>query len=319
MNLRYCALFVFLWLAFAGCKPSRSPVTVFAAASLARALSDLEERVEQDHASLDLQLEISGSQVACRKIAELNRRADLVATADYRVIDDILRPEHASYSVRFATNEVVLAHAQHSRHTETITTDNWHSVLLRPRVRLGRVNPDLAPIGYRTLLVWDLARRQLGAKAAPDLVRRLEGKCNKEHVVPHEGELLQLLQTRAIDYAFLYRSTAEEHNLKTVELPEAYNLGAVGQQKAYAVASVTVRMGRGQRKTLRGAAVVYGVTIPKNAPNPAGARTLLEALLSEQGRRCLARTGFSPLSPARSEAGAKLPTWLQKRTSERGP
>jgi len=297
----------------AGCKPSRKPVTVFAAASLARALSDLEERVELDHPALDVQLEISGSQVACRKVAELNRRADVVATADYRVIDSILKPGHASYTVRFAANAVVLAHAQHSRHTETITADNWHEVLLRPRVRLGRVDPDLAPIGYRTRLVWGLARRHLGGKAPADLARRLEGKCAAEHVVPHEGELLQLLQTRSIDYAFLYRSTAEEHNLKTVDLPAAYNLGSPDKDKAYAAASVTVSMRRGERQTVRGAAVVYGLTIPKNAPNPAGARTFVEALLSDEGRRCLARTGFSPLSPARSADRAKLPAWLRKR------
>ena len=300
-----------LLAALAGCKPSRKPVAVFAAASLARALSDLEERVEQDHPTLDVRLEISGSQVACRKVAELNRHGDVVATADYGVIDHILLPEHAGYSVRFAANAVVLAHMQHSRHTETITAKNWHEVLQRKGVRLGRVARDLAPMGYRTLLVWELASRSLGARA-PNLARRLEARCAAEHVVPHEGELLRLLQTRAIDYAFLYRSTAEEHNLKTVELPDAYNLGAADREQAYAAASVTVEMRRGERKTITGAAVIYGVTIPTAAPNPAGARAFVEALLSEQGRRCLARTGFSPLRPARSARRGKMPAWLQK-------
>ncbi len=299
--------------ALAGCKSSRKPVTVFAAASLARALSDLEERVEQDHPTLDVLMEISGSQVACRKIAELNRRADVVATADHGVIDDILVPGHAGWSLRFATNAVVLAHMQHSRETEKIAADNWHEVLLGPKVRLGRVDPNLAPIGYRMLHVWQLAERHLGDKA-PNLARRLEQKCPAEHVVPHEGELLKLLQTRAIDYAFLYRSTAEEHNLKTVELPEAYNLGAADRSQAYARASVRVQMRSGQRgRSITGGAVIYGLTIPKNATNPAGARVLVQALLADQGRRCLARTGFAPLRPPRSAQRAALPAWLARQ------
>ena len=302
-----------LLAALAGCKSSRKPVTVFAAASLARALSDLEERVEQDHPTIDVLMEISGSQVACRKIAELNRRADVVAVADHGVIDDILVPGHAGWSLRFATNAVVLAHMQHSRHTEKVAADNWHRVLLEPRVRLGRVDPDLAPIGYRTLLVWQLAERHLGGKA-PGLARRLEAKCPAEHVVPHEGELLKLLQTRTIDYAFLYRSTAEEHNLKTVELPDAYNLGAAGLQQAYARVSATVQMRSGQRgRQVTGSAVIYGLTIPNSAPNASGARVLVEALLADQGRRCLARTGFNPLRPARSAQLAAMPGWLKRQ------
>ena len=305
-------ILLLLALASPACKSSRREVSVFAAASLARALSDLEERVEATHRDLDVRLEISGSQVACRKIAELNRRGDVVAVADYQVIDSILRPAHATFNIHFSTNEVVLAHQQHSRFTEQISADNWHQILLRPAVRLARVDPNLAPIGYRTLLVWQLARRQLGDRVPADLATKLAARCAKEHVVPHEGQLLQLLQTRAVDYVFLYRSTAEEHNLKTVSLPDSYNLGATKHNRAYRQAAVAVRMRHGDRgKLLRGAAVVYGVTIPNNAPNPAGAEAFVRALLGAEGRRSLQRTGFRPLLPARCAERALLPPSLR--------
>jgi len=300
-----------------GCKARGQEVLVFAAASLARSFSHLEERVEADTPGLDVVLEISGSQVACRKLTELNRRADVVAVADHRLLQEMLIPAHARYNIRFTANEVVLAHMQHSRHTEEITADNWYEVLSRPGVRLGLVDPALAPIGYRTRLVWQLAQRWLAQQGKRrELVRSLEARCAKEHVTPHEGELLQLLQSRTVDYVFVYRSSAEEHNLKVLPLPDAYNLGAPGQNDRYAAASIKVRLRHGSApQTLRGAAVVYGVTIPRNPPNPAGAETLVRALLNKQGRRILRRTGFRPLAPARCGQRQELPASLRALTT----
>ena len=309
---RLLLLFSLLALAGSGCKSGRREVVVFAAASLARALSDLEQQLEARHPDLDLRLEISGSQVACRKVAELNRRGDVVAVADHQIIERILRPTHAEFNIRFATNAVVLAHMQHSRHTEQITAKNWPQVLQRPGVRLGRVDPDLAPMGYRTLLVWQLAARQRGT-AGRGLAARLAAKCAPEHVAPHEGQLLQLLQARSIDYAFVYRSTAEEHNLKTVQLPDAINLGAASLARAYAAASVRVSAGRrgSAPQLVRGAPVLYGLTIPRSAPNPAGAARVVASLLGSAGQRSLKRTGFRPLTPARCQRRHKLPALIK--------
>jgi molybdate/tungstate transport system substrate-binding protein len=302
-------------LALGGCKSGRTEVVMFCAASLARAMSELEQVVEAKNPRLDLRLELSGSQEACRKLAELNRRADVVATADYRVIDRILLPDHADHDIHFATNSVVLAHMDHSRYTEQITADNWYQVLQRPGVRLGLVDPDLAPIGYRTLLVLKLAGRQLGFDGER-LARTLRKRCAPEDVAPHEGELLKRLQARAIDYAFVYRSTAEEHNLKLVALPDSYNLGAAERQQDYAAASVQVRMRSGEPpRRVRGSAVIYGVTIPRRPLNPEGARQVVAALLGKPGQRALSRTGFRPLVPARCAQRDKLPPALRALTA----
>jgi len=47
--------------------------------------------------------------------------------------------------------------------------------------------------------------------AGADLAARLAGQCAKEHgvvLIHDEAELLTLLEARAIDYAFVFRSTA---------------------------------------------------------------------------------------------------------------
>ena len=292
--MKSCSILL-LALALSGCAKSREPVTVFVAASLARAMGELGEVVERQHPKLDVRLEISGSQTACRKVAELNRRADLVAAADLAVIRRILLPDWADRVTPLATNEVVLAHLEHSRHTDQISAENWPEVLQRPGVRLGLVDPDLAPMGYRTLLVWALAEKILPGQQG--LAARLEQRVPAAQRVPHEGELLGRLQARAIDYAFVYRSTAEDHNLKLVPLPDAYNLGAASLAGSYAQAQVKVRMRFSEPAvSVVGGPILYGAAIPKGAPNPAGAKVLLDALLGEQGWRVLLRRGFRPLS-----------------------
>jgi molybdate/tungstate transport system substrate-binding protein len=295
-----------------GCKASRPGVVVFAAASLARALSDLKQTIESEQ-SVEIQLTVGGSQEACRKVAELGHQADVVATADYRVIDQILRPRHASFDIHFTTNEVVLAHLQHSKFTEEVTARNWASILERPGVHLGMASPDLAPIGYATLLVWQLAGQERGD--GPGLASRLRARCAPEHLAADEGELLQLLQSRAIDYAFMYRSTAEEHNLKLVPLPDSINLGAPDKASVYAKARVQVRMKRAEGlKTIQGSPITYGLTIPTGAPNRAGAELFVRYLLGEAGQRTLRRTGFRPIVPASCEERGSLPAALQSLT-----
>lgn len=307
-----CLLVVFASALLPACKPARQPVVVFAAASLARVFSDLEELLERRHPRLDVQLELTGSQTAARKVAELGRRADVVASADAQVIDRILRPAHARFTLRFATNELVLAHLEHSKHTEDVTAANWPEVLLRPGVRLGLVDPDTAPIGYRTLLLFELAQKHFPKLAG--LSRRLAAHCAREHRQPHELELLKLLQTRAIDYAFVYRSTAEEHNLKLVVLPASYNLGVAAKASDYAQAQILVRMAGGKRSALRGAPVYYGLTFPNAAPNVEGATAFVRLLLGVDGARILRRSGFTPLVPARCAERAALPPTLRELT-----
>jgi molybdate/tungstate transport system substrate-binding protein len=311
---------VLLVLGTAGCpSKQRQVVTAFYAASLTRSFAELERRLEDEFSDLDLRLEPSGSQVAARKVCELNRRADLVFVADWRVIEKLLVPGHADWQIQFAANELVLAHAEHSPYTETISADNWPELLLKPEVRLGRGDETTAPIGFQTLQLWELAEQHYGpGKVGEDLAGRLKRKVEKEHVVPDIVELVVQLQAKAIDYAFVFRSIAEEHNLKVVRLPDTYNLGNPRMGQIYSRTSVPVSLKTGAPPTqIRGAPIVYGVTIPKTAPNPSGAARVIAFLLSKEGRRILERSGFRPLDPPLGLNSARLPSTLKGMVADK--
>jgi molybdate/tungstate transport system substrate-binding protein len=239
-------------------------------------------------------------------------RADIVAVADAGIIGKMMIPRHASWNVVFATNEIVLAHKDHSRFTDEISTQNWPNVLGRPGVRLGRADPDTAPLGYHTLLAWQLAEKSgtYGA-AGVDLVARLSGQCAKEHVTHDEAELLTLLEARAVDYAFLFRSTAEDHHLKITTLPAEQNLSRPELAEHYASASVEVRMKQGDGRThITGGPITYGLTIPADAPHAAEARRFIAMLLGEGGTRLLERRGLRPAKPAWCGPCSMLPEEL---------
>jgi molybdate/tungstate transport system substrate-binding protein len=279
-----------------GCRPGeRRAVTVFHAASLSRALSELERRFEAREPGLDVRLEPSGSQVAARKVAELHRPADLVLSADWRVLDQLLRPRHASWVLGFAANEVVLAHGEHSPGAERLGPRSWPDVLLARGVRLGRVDERTAPLGFQTLAVWRLAELELGR---PGLAAELEARCPPARVVVDSEELCGLLAARSIDYAFLLRNLVEEHRLPAVRLGPELDLAEPDRAAAYARVSVPVRLKSSEAPVhLPGAPALYGLSIPVGAENPAGGLRFAEFLLSPEGQRVLERSGFKPLPP----------------------
>jgi molybdate/tungstate transport system substrate-binding protein len=303
------------------CKSKQTEITVFYASSLTAFLGDAAEAFQKANPQYRLRLEPSGSQVAIRKVSELGMRADIVAVADAGLIPKMMVPAHATWNVLFAANEMVIAHKDHSKWTDQITQDNWAEVLTRDGVRLGRADPDTAPVGYQTLMVWQLAEAA-GTKGsgAGGLSSQLIGRCAKEHVTHDEAELLALLESRAVDYAFLFRSTAEDHHLKVLSLPSEINLSRQDFTERYATARVDVQMKRGQgTKTLTGAPIVYGLTIPVNAPHAEAATRFVAFLSGEAGRKLLLRRGFHPISPVTCNPCAGLPEQLASAAKNAAP
>lgn len=289
----------------------RSEIVVFCAASLHPVLSDASRRFQREQPSIKVSLQPSGSLVAARKISELGMRADLIVVADADVIDQMLYPKHARWNLEFLANEIVIAHRDHSRFTDEISSTNWPELLMREQVRLGCTNPDTAPLGYRTVFTWQLTGKDEGL---PKLAEHLRARCADEHVAPDESELVQLLESRTIDYAFIYRSTAESHHHKLTLLPPQTNLSRTEFADHYRKASVEINVTRRKKERIYGKPITYSFTIPTNARNFRGARAFAAFLLGEKQREAFERAGFQTLHPAPCRRCDTLPKALRQFT-----
>jgi molybdate/tungstate transport system substrate-binding protein len=284
-------------------------LTIFHAGSLTVPVDELTKAFQAGNPDVSFQTEAAGSRTTARKVSELGRRADLVMSADYTVIDNLLIPDHAAWNVRFARNTMVAAYTDQSRFADEINSDNWYEILTRDGVIHGHSEPDADPCGYRTLLVWQLAERHYDA---PGLYDRLDASCPPENIRPKSVELIALLESGDMDYAFEYRSVAVQHDLNFVELPDEINLSKVEHADFYAQATTEVSGSEpGETITKKGKPIVYGVTMPNNAPNPDVALAFVGFLLGPEGQAIMGEQGQPPIVPAVSDDVEELPDELE--------
>jgi len=282
---------------------------IFHAGSLTVPIQELTEKFQAQHPGVTFETEASGSNDAARKISELGREADLMMSADYTVIDKLLIPDFADWNVRFARNTMVVAYNDQSQYADEISADNWYEILTRDGVIYGHSDPDADPCGYRTLLVWQLAEEHYGV---PGLNATLDEHCPPENVRPKSVELIALLESGDMDYAFEYRSVAVQHGLKFVELPDEINLSMVEHADFYSQATVDIAGSEpGTTMTMTGSPIVYGVTIPRNAPSPDLAVEFVKFLLGPDGQAVMEGQGQPPIVPPAAGDKDALPSELQ--------
>ena len=273
----------------AGPEAEARRLLIFHAASLARPFSEIEKLFEERHPGTDVVRESSSSRMAIRKVTELGRAADLVASADPALLRELAVPAHASWVAVFARNRVVIAYTDRSRFRSEINADTWYDILLRPGVNFGYCNPNMAPVGYRTLLVWQLADRHYADRLGGRLIsEELRERCPAKFMRPHCNELIPLLESLSLDYTFQYRSVALQHNLEWVKLPDEIDLGNEALADTYATARVTVS-GKTRSETIEmtGKPILYGISPMLGTPNHEGALAFLELLFSPEGGKVL--------------------------------
>jgi len=287
---------------------------IFNAGSLTVPLDELTKAFQAKHPGVTFETEAGGSNATARKISELGREADLMMSADYTVIDNLLIPDFANWNIQFARNTMVIAYTDQSEHADEINADNWYEILAREGVIYGHSDPDADPCGYRTLLVWQLAEAHYGVDGLYDT---LQDHCPPESVRPKSVELIALLESGDMDYAWEYRSVAVQHGLEFVELPDEINLSMVEHADFYGQASVEIAGSEpGATVTMTGAPIVYGVTIPKNAPSPDLALEFVKFLISPDGQAIMEAQGQPPIVPATTVDMDTVPAELKELVTE---
>jgi len=159
----------------------------------------------------------------------------------------------ADWLAEFATNALVVAYNPDTAAGRRLDgdQDTWYEVLLDDDTSLGRTDPDLDPLGYRTLFCLELATDYYGTDT--DL----------REAIPRPGQrypetqLVSQFETGAIDAAVAYRNMAEERGYDYVDLPAEVDLSDPEFAERYGATSYELPDGT----VVSGDVISYGSTL----------------------------------------------------------
>jgi len=287
----------------------KKELIIFHAGSLSVPLKLIVQAYEKKNPKTKIYLESAGSLVCARKVTELKKPCDIIASSDYFVINELLIPGYASWSIRFATNEIVIAYGEKSKYSNEINAENWIDVLQRKDVIYSRSDPDSDPCGYRTVFSFKLAEKYYSKRG---LSEKMESK-NREYMRPKEVDLVALLESNAIDYMFQYKSVAIQHSFKYISLPKEINLSDPLMNNIYSLVSTDVAGSKpGTKMKVTGDFINYSITILDGAPQKEEAINFVDFMLSTEGLNIIRRCGQEPLVPFMAEPLIRLPAKLLK-------
>ena len=277
---------------------------IFHAGSLSIPIKNIADAFSELHPGLKIELESAGSLACARKIIDLKRECDIMLSADYKVIDQLLIPDYADWDIQFATNEMVIAYTGSANYGGSVNEKNWHEILLRKDVAFGRADPNTDPCGYRTVILFKLTDIFYEQTIADILLSK-----DKQFIRPKSADLNALLEVHAVDYIFSYRSVAEQHELNYLTLPDEINLGNPRFNDYYAQAQVSIAGTSPEDRIVQnGSSIIYGLTILKDAPNYQAALAFVEFILNkDKGMRLLEKSGQKPLIPCITQQYEKIP------------
>lgn len=260
-------------------------ITVYDAGSLAvplRAVLDsFAARSAKDGITLHIEQENAGSLETARKLTELGRVPDVIALADVDIFPSLLIPRYVDQYTPFARNRMVLLYTDRSRHAAELSPENWTDIVTRSDVEVGRSDPNLDPAGYRALLSFQLAERWY---KRPGLAATLLQHAPRRNVRPKSADLVALLQTGNLDYAWGYESVARVAHLRYLSLPSAIDLSAPSERSRYATAAVRVAGATPSDSVLvHGAPILFGIAASRGAPHGDIGSRFVKFVMSPEG------------------------------------
>lgn len=300
----------------------KTELKVIIAGSLLAPFQQLEKEYESLHPDIDVLLEGHGSVQAIREVTELGDQADLLAVADTQLIPLLMYQSnvpdgstpYAGWRIDFSTNKLGLAYKDQSAYAAEINAENWYQIISRPDVSVGLPDPRIDAMGYRVLMMLQLAEdyydddtifeKTIGAAfeypmdinkqgdisviTVPEIVKSKEERVKLR---TYSIQLMALLESGDLDYAFEYQSVAEQRGLNFLSLPEGIDLSSPDYEENYRQVEVNLDFKRfaSLMPQFKGARIVYGLTIPNNAGHRAEAAEFIGFLLGEGGKAIFAQ------------------------------
>ncbi|MFW6351944.1 MAG: extracellular solute-binding protein, partial [Bacteroidota bacterium] len=116
-------------------KEEAQQLHIIHAGSLTVPVKEIVSSFQKENPGVDIFTEAWGSKAGARRVADINTPADVFMSADYMVIENMLIPDHASWYLPFATNELAIVYTRESCYADEINTENWPTILMRQDVK----------------------------------------------------------------------------------------------------------------------------------------------------------------------------------------
>lgn len=304
------ALFV-VSAALGSCKKGshESTVSVLYAGSLATAMENGIGAAFSKETGHAYKGEAQGSLGGARMIHDHLRSPDIFISADPTVNETVLMGDKngnfVSWFATLAASQLVIAYNPKSQFADKFqaAADDkipWYEVLQIPGVRFGRGDPTTDPKGYRTLFLFDLAGKHY---QKPEIPRLLGDALNPAQVFP-EIVLLARVETGQFDAGVFYKHEVVAHKLPFITLPREINLSDPKFASLYAEASYRLPSG----EQVRGAPIIFTITIPTTVSHPEAAQAFARFLLSSS--KLLEEFGFGTIEHQIGGDRAQVPAEL---------
>lgn len=239
------------------------PVRVFYAGSLAEIFNGSLGPVFTATEGFQFQGYPGGSNELANEMNSGLEVADVFISAANSVQESLFNkklPDETSFYLVFATDPLVIAYNPHSRYATDFKTRPWIQVITSSNIQIGRTDPKLDPKGALTI---EMLQKADTYYRKQDLVSLAQTKFPE---FPEET-LVGRLQSGQLDAAFLYLNEAVAAKLPYVKL-NPLNFGAT-----------------------------YSLSIPKNAPDYAGALAFSEFLFQKAAISLFSKNGIILINP----------------------
>jgi molybdate/tungstate transport system substrate-binding protein len=287
-------------------------LTVFGAGTLDTPFTAEFQAFRKENPTVTIHSMFEASADAIKAVTQLHQPADVVGSADYSLIPQLMfggKKPYATWYVGFVSNQITFAYTSHSKGASQLTASNWYKILAEPGVHIGRSNPVADPSGYQILQMLQLAESYYHD---PGLSAAVLKNSPDSSVATTETSLLSALQSGQIDYLAIYKSNALEDHLEYIKLPDQINLSDPAMAAAYG--KVTVN--GGSLGELTGKPIIYGLTVPTTAPDPALGQAFIKFVLSAKGQAIMTSEGFVSITPSLASSQAKVPASVQPLTTQ---
>ena len=298
------------------CGATTPRLVIYHAGSLSAAFTAVEQ-VFTDETGICVTDVAAGSVDAARRVTAGNEPCDIFASADYAVIDLLLKPGgYADYNLLFGQGSMVLAYTTASKRADTIAkssqdfappgtipevANDWYEQLTQSNVWIGGSHPSLDPSGYRADMIFQLTEQLYNV---PNLYDTLL----QHYSIIKSTDVLG----QTYDYSFTYEHSAlaayraNPNTYRYARLPRLIGLSNPALNSQYSRATVVIPGLRTQTSArnveIEGTRVMWGLTILKSASNPDNATRFLELLFSDRGVALQKATGPQPISPPQVSA-----------------